>query len=108
MQDAYAYAPLAIRNSAVPMAGIGSNSACTLFFLGLFFLRVHILVYAGIALFSAWFFPTGESAGGVQRQQPARAQLVQLGIINQDGLHYVNKVLSAAALTYVAATCRRL
>ena len=34
----------------------------------------------------------------------AKAQLVDLGIINSDELLYVNKVLNAAAWTYVAAT----
>jgi Zn-dependent membrane protease YugP len=34
----------------------------------------------------------------------AKAQLVALGIIDQEQLQYVNKVLDAAAWTYVAAT----
>ena len=34
----------------------------------------------------------------------AKAQLVQLGIINNEELGYVKKVLDAAAWTYVAAT----
>jgi hypothetical protein len=34
----------------------------------------------------------------------AKAQLVGLGIINNEELTYVSKVLNAAALTYVAAT----
>jgi Zn-dependent membrane protease YugP len=38
----------------------------------------------------------------------AKAQLVQLGIINDEELVYVKKVLSAAALTYVAATLQAI
>jgi hypothetical protein len=38
----------------------------------------------------------------------AKAQLVALGIINQEELVYVNKVLDAAALTYVAATLQAI
>ena len=34
----------------------------------------------------------------------AKAQLVELGIINDEELDYVDKVLDAAAWTYVAAT----
>jgi Zn-dependent membrane protease YugP len=38
----------------------------------------------------------------------AKEQLVQLGIIDQNELPYVRKVLNAAALTYVAATLQSL
>ena len=34
----------------------------------------------------------------------AKVQLVNLGIVSGPDLHYVSKVLNAAALTYVAAT----
>ena len=38
----------------------------------------------------------------------AKAQLVSLGIINEEELYYVAKVLNAAALTYVAATLQAI
>ena len=38
----------------------------------------------------------------------AKAQLVQLGIINDEELVYVKRVLNAAALTYVAATLQAI
>jgi len=38
----------------------------------------------------------------------AKAQLVGLGIVSSEQLVYVNKVLSAAALTYVAATLQAI
>ena len=38
----------------------------------------------------------------------AKAQLVSLGIINEEELRYVSKVLNAAALTYVAATLQAI
>jgi len=38
----------------------------------------------------------------------AKDELVSLGIINQDGLVYVRRVLNAAAWTYVAATLTSL
>ena len=34
----------------------------------------------------------------------AKAQLVELGIVPQSEMFHINKVLNAAALTYVAAT----
>ena len=109
LQDAQAYAPLAIRNGAVPMANIGSSIGMTLFFLGMFFSTLNFLVYVGIALFSAVvFFQIVNLPVEFNASTRAKAQLVQLGIIDQEGLKYVNKVLFAAALTYVAATLQAI
>jgi Zn-dependent membrane protease YugP len=38
----------------------------------------------------------------------AKQQLVELGIVPQREMVYVNKVLNAAALTYVAATLQSI
>jgi Zn-dependent membrane protease YugP len=109
LQDAEAYAPLTVRNAAVPMANIGSGIGMTLFFVGMFFSTLHILVPIGIALFSAVvFFQVVNLPVEFNASSRAKAQLVQLGIIDQEGLHYVNKVLFAAALTYVAATLQAI
>ena len=109
LQDAQAYAPLTIRNAAVPMANIGSSIGMTLFFLGMFFASLHFLLFVGVALFSAVvFFQVVNLPVEFNASSRAKAQLVQLGIIDQEGLRYVNKVLSAAALTYVAATLQAI
>jgi uncharacterized protein len=109
LQDAQAYAPLTVRNAAVPMASIGSGIGMTLFFLGMFFHTLLFLVYIGIALFSAVvFFQIVNLPVEFNASTRAKAQLVQLGIIDQEGLKYVNKVLFAAALTYVAATLQAI
>jgi uncharacterized protein len=109
LQDAQAYAPLIIRNAAVPMASIGSGIGMTLFVVGMIFSTLHILIWVGVALFSAVvFFQIVNLPVEFNASSRAKAQLVQLGIIDQDGLYYVNKVLSAAALTYVAATLQAI
>jgi uncharacterized protein len=112
LQDAQAYAPLTIRNGAVPMANLGSGIGMTLFFLGLFFSvtsPLHVLVYVGIALYSVVvFFQLVNLPVEFNASSRAKVQLVQLGIIDDEGLYYVNKVLSAAALTYVAATLQAI
>jgi Zn-dependent membrane protease YugP len=115
LQDAQAYAPLTIRNSAVPMAQLGSNLGMTLFFVGFLLSGIHmfmlgkLVIYAGIALYSAVvFFQLINLPVEFNASSRAKAQLVQLGIIDQDGLYYVNKVLSAAALTYVAVTLQAI
>ncbi len=103
MQDASAYVPLVVRNAAVPVAGFGSNFGILLIVLGAFF--SVLLVKVGIALFAAVvFFQLVNLPVEFNASSRAKAQLVSLGIINNEELVYVRKVLDAAALTYVAAT----
>jgi uncharacterized protein len=105
LQDAQAYAPLAIRNAAVPLANIGSGAGMALFFLGMFISSLSFLITVGIVLYSVVvFFQVVNLPVEFNASSRAKAQLVQLGIIDEEGLRYVKKVLSAAALTYVAAT----
>ncbi len=54
IQDAENYAPLAIRNAAVPLANFGSGVSWALIMLGLFLSKY--LVFAGIAAFSCVVF----------------------------------------------------
>jgi Zn-dependent membrane protease YugP len=105
IQDAQAYAPLVIRNAAVPAASLGSNASFLLIFLGLVFQPLAILVYIGIALFACVvFFQIVNLPVEFNASARAKAQLAQLGIVNPDEMVYVNRVLGAAAWTYVAGT----
>jgi len=107
IQDARAYAPLALRNAIVPTASIGSSMGILLVFIGLIFSKY--LVLAGIGLFSCFvIFQLINLPVEFNASSRAKAQLVQLGIINDEELVYVKKVLSAAALTYVAATLQAI
>jgi Zn-dependent membrane protease YugP len=68
-----------------------------------------LFIFAGIALFSAVvFFQVVNLPVEFNASTRAKQQLVQLGIIDDEGLYYVKKVLSAAALTYVAATLQAI
>ena len=107
IQDARAYAPLALRNAIVPTASIGSSMGILLVFIGLIFSKY--LVLAGIGLFSCFvIFQLINLPVEFNASSRVKAQLVQLGIINDEELVYVKKVLSAAALTYVAATLQAI
>ena len=107
IQDAHAYAPLVVRNAVVPVAGFGSNIGILLVILGAFFSAT--LVWVGIGLFGAVvFFQVVNLPVEFNASSRAKAQLVQLGIVNAQELGYVNKVLNAAALTYVAATLQAI
>ncbi len=103
-QDAKGYAPLAIRNLAVPAANFGSGAGFSLLFLGLVFnfpalAVVGLVLFAGVVFFQVVNLPVEFNASS-----RAREELVSQGIIAGNEEKYVAKVLNAAALTYVAGT----
>jgi Zn-dependent membrane protease YugP len=65
----------------------------------------NLLVLGGLALFGATvFFQLVNLPVEFNASARAKVQLVQLGIVSPQEMVYVNRVLDAAALTYVAAT----
>ena len=99
------YAPLVIRNAAVPIASFGSNTAMLFLILGLTVSVLQPLVTVGIALFGAVvFFQLVNLPVEFDASARAKAQLTELGIVPPAEMQYVNRVLNAAAWTYVAAT----
>jgi Zn-dependent membrane protease YugP len=104
LQHAHNYAPLTIRNAAVPVASFGSGLGVGLIMLGAFMQMVP-LVWAGIALFAAVvFFQLVNLPVEFNASNRAKAQLVALGIVPHKEMGHVNSVLNAAAWTYVAGT----
>lgn len=109
IQRARGYAPLVVRNAAVPLAGFGSNAGILLVILGAIMNMNATLIWLGIGLFGAVvFFQMVNLPVEFNASARAKAQLVGLGIVNDAELTYVNKVLNAAALTYVAATLQAI
>jgi uncharacterized protein len=113
IQHACAYAPLMVRNAAVPVAGIGTWVSIPLIFLGAFFsMRTPLgagLIWLGIGLFGAVVaFQVINLPVEFNASARAKVQLVSLGIVSDEELKYVSKVLNAAALTYVAATLQAI
>ncbi len=108
LQDARHYAPLMIRNAAVPIASFGSGFSYILLMAGVF-LHFQPLLLAGIALFGAVvFFQLVNLPVEFNASSRAKEELVALGVVHPNQMVYVNKVLNAAALTYVAATLQSL
>jgi Zn-dependent membrane protease YugP len=106
IQDAEGYLALNLRNAVVPMASIGSNLAFPLILIGLLITVLRPLLYIGIIGFSAVvLFQLINLPVEFNASSRAKDQLAQLNIIRgsqeQQG---VEEVLSAAAMTYVAAT----
>lgn len=105
LQHAHNYAPLAIRNMAVPAASFGSNFAVILIIVGAVVSFLQPLVLIGIGLFMCFvFFQVVNLPVEYNASSRAKAQIMQLGFVSPQDMTYVNKVLGAAALTYVAAT----
>ena len=108
LQDAHAFVPMLVRNAAVPLAGFGSNASMMLLILG-FVLHFQPLLWAGIAAFSAVvFFQVVNLPVEFDASSRAKVLLVSLGIVSPQEMVYVNRVLNAAALTYVAATLQSI
>lgn len=104
LQDARNYAPLTIRNLAVPVASFGSNASMFLLIGGMI-AQIPALLWLGIIAFGTTvFFQLVNLPVEFNASNRAREQLVTYGIINANEEPYVAKVLNAAALTYVAVT----
>lgn len=104
IQDATRYPLLVIRNLAVPMASIGSNMGIWLILIGAI-LNALALVLVGVIFFSATvLFQIVNLPVEFNASTRAKKQLVQLGILGGSDMVSVQKVLGAAAMTYVAAT----
>ncbi len=103
IQHAKAYGPLALRNLMVPIASIGSNFSWIIIMIGFFFQKMG-LVHIGIILFSAVvFFQVVTLPVEFDASSRAKKLLPEYGIVSSNDLKGVNKVLNAAAMTYVAA-----
>jgi uncharacterized protein len=103
IQHARGYAPLALRSAMVPTVQFGSWLAWPLFLLGFFFhsgtmMQLGILVFSAAVAFTVVTLP-------VEFDASARAMraLREEALVTPDELRGVRSVLTAAALTYVAA-----
>lgn len=103
IQDAENYAPIRIRNAIVPVVNFGSTLSWPLLLLGLV-LSFDPLVLAGIWLFSlVVVFQLVTLPVEFNASRRAMQILEERGILGNEELKGARKVLSAAAMTYVAA-----
>ncbi len=102
VQYAVGYSPMKIRSALVPVTNIGSNLAMPLVLLGIL-LSFETLAYLGVILFSATaIFQLVTLPVEFDASRRALAALEGSGM-SAEGMKGAKKVLSAAALTYVAA-----
>lgn len=103
VQHAEKYLPIKIRNSIVPIANFGSSFAPILIILGIIFsfepiVWIGIILYSAIAIFQLVTLPVEFNASS-----RALNTLGAMAILSDEELEGSKKVLSAAAMTYVAA-----
>ncbi|HSI68145.1 MAG TPA: zinc metallopeptidase [Planococcus sp. (in: firmicutes)] len=104
IQDAEAYAFLRFRHRLVPVVNISSNASWIFILIGLFsnipnLLLVGIVLLAAGVLFQLVTLPVEFNASS-----RAMNELLSHNIIRNEEERHAKKVLSAAAMTYVAAT----
>ena len=108
IQHAQNYAPLWVRSLLVPTASIGSGLGYIVMVLGLLFSSTN-MVLVGAVLFSAvLLFQIVTLPVEFNASSRAKALVVEQGIITQQERDGVDKVLNAAAMTYVAAAVSTL
>ncbi|MGD9559393.1 MAG: zinc metallopeptidase [Oscillospiraceae bacterium] len=103
VQHAEGYAPARLRSAIVPICNVGSGLSVPLIVIGFIFNMLQ-LVYVGIAFFSlAVLFQLVTLPVEFNASKRAILTLDSTGMVTPEESAGVRKVLSAAALTYVAA-----
>ena len=107
-QHAQGYSPLKLRNAVIPATRIGSTLGVPLCLIGLFInsealAYAGIIMYAFVALFQLITLPVEFNAS-----KRALAVIGQYGFLTDNEYSGAKKVLTSAALTYVAALASAL
>lgn len=108
IQDSLDYIPLKFRTAILPAANIGSWAAFPLFLIGFLFsifslVKLGILFFAAAVVFQLVTLPVEFNASS-----RAMSIISENGLLSADELTGAKKVLSAAALTYVASALMAL
>lgn len=105
IQHAQEYTPIKIRTALVPVVNIGSQASVPLIILGVILSWNHVLIELGIIAFSLTVvFQLATLPVEFNASSRALERLERYGIVTQQENRGCRKVLSAAAMTYVAGT----
>jgi Zn-dependent membrane protease YugP len=103
IQHQRAYLPLVLRNATIPFATIGSNLGWFLILIG-FVMAATQMIWAGVILFSATvLFQVVTLPVELDASSRAKRELDGLAVLSPAERPGVSQVLTAAAMTYVAA-----
>lgn len=109
VQYAQQYAPIKLRSAIIPVTNFGSRLAMPLILVGLLFSSLgelsNFFIYLGIACFGlSLVFQLVTLPVEFNASRRALAAIEQSGILTDEERAGARKTLTAAALTYVAAT----
>lgn len=113
VQYAQSYAPIKLRAAIIPLTNFGSRLAMPLILLGLLLSSLgslsNFFIYLGIACFGvSLVFQLVTLPVEFDASRRALAAIEQTGILTDEERAGARKTLTAAALTYVAATAAAL
>ena len=113
VQYAQGYAPIKLRAAVIPLTNFGSKLAMPLIRIGLLFSSLgrlsNFFIYLGIACFGlSLVFQLVTLPVEFNASRRALDAIAQTGILSEDEQVGARKTLTAAALTYVAATAAAL
>ncbi|MGI6106978.1 MAG: zinc metallopeptidase [Lachnospiraceae bacterium] len=104
VQDAKGYVPLRIRTALVPAANFGTNAGIWIAIIGIILGLSQTIVMIGVILFSLGvLFQLVTLPVEFNASHRALQMLEDYGMLGRDEVADSRKVLTAAALTYVAA-----
>ncbi len=103
IQHKEAYSFLTLRHKLVPVANISSNASWIFIMIGIFATSTNMLLLGIILLAMGVVFQIVTLPVEFNASSRAMNQMVSLGVIRNEEERHAKKVLSAAALTYVAA-----
>jgi uncharacterized protein len=108
VQHAHNYGPLWLRSLLVPTANIGSSLGYIVMTAGLFFASTKIVLFGAILFSAVLLFQIVTLPVEFNASNRAKALVLEYGIVTAQEREGIDRVLNAAALTYVAAAVSTL
>ncbi|HEY7679176.1 MAG TPA: zinc metallopeptidase [Terriglobia bacterium] len=108
IQHARNYAPLWVRSALVPTANIGSGIGYFVMMIGLFLSSANMVLFGAVLFSAVLLFQIVTLPVEFNASNRAKALVVEYGIVTMDERRGMDRVLNAAALTYVAAAISTL
>ena len=103
LQHARNYVPMYLRSAIVPVANFGSTAGIWLFFIGAIATWQPLMIAGIIGFAAAVVFQLVTLPVEFDATSRAKRLVVEAGIVGEDERHGMDKVLNAAAWTYIAA-----
>jgi Zn-dependent membrane protease YugP len=108
IQHARNYAPLWVRSALVPTANIGSGIGYFVMMIGLFLSSANMVLFGAVLFSAVLLFQIVTLPVEFNASNRAKALVLEYGIVTMDERRGMDRVLNAAALTYVAAAISTL